>query len=337
MFAAFLEATFRRFGGSFDVLSKDDGPPSACAGTLDQAVEHVVDEISPRLRAVSGYARRLRGPVVTALRSIDQLVDAIPGVLPCQRRTYASDPRVNAFFVNYAGLQEVFSHSREVRDLFDANAGAEQCFALLCMHREERRQLGMAVEGDVLRKDVLQTAVSFTDHQLVSPGLVEADARCALKCCIFNSLIGHIHLESAGAQTRTAELERRARAWRARLRRAAPGSPTHAALRLEVDVIEAELRAPTLRLTTLDDLFNYVADSLSNPHKLVSSRQYSIFMDRLGIRYDEPGTAGARELPLAEIHVAGRRPRVACLVSFPRAELLPERDFICEASIFLAA
>jgi hypothetical protein len=336
MFAAFLQATFRRLGGTFDELSAADGPPPACAGTVDQAVEHVVDQTAPRLRAVSGYARRLRGPVITALRAIDGIVEDIPGVLPCRRSTYGSDARVNAFFVNYGTMQEVFSHSKEVRDLFDTNAGADECFALLCMHREERRQFGMDVEGEILRKDVAQTAVSFTDHQLVSPGLDEADARCALKCCIFNSLIAHIRLESAKALTRADDLDGRAQAWRARLKRETPGTARHAELQREVDAIEAELRAPTLRLATLDDHFRYVADALANPQTLVSSHRQSIFVDRLGIKYDGPDAA-ARELTLSEVHVAGHRPRVASLVRFPRAELLPARDFVREASIFLAA
>jgi hypothetical protein len=337
MFAAFLHATFRRFGGGFDALSMAEDPPPACVGTLDQAVEHVVDETSARLRAVPGYARRLREPVGVALRAVDRMVEGMPDPLHCCLATFRSDPRVNAFFVNYAGLQEVFSQSGEVRELFDDNPGADQCFALLCMHRDENRQLGMAMDGDTVRRDVLQTTVSFTDHQLVSPGLDEAAARCALKCCIFNNLIAHIRMESADAQTRAEELERRAQAWRGRLRRAAMGSPAYAALRREVEAIETELHTPALRLTTLEDHFRYVADALSNPHKLISSRRYSIFLDRLGIRHDGPGEGGAREVPLSEIHVAGRRPRVACLVSFPRAELLPERDFVREASLFLAA
>ncbi len=337
MFAEFFHMTFRRFSGGIDALSSADAPSPACAGVLDQAVEHVVDRVSPRLRAVSGYTRRLRKPVVTALHAVDQLVDAMPPVLPCDRAAYASDPRVAAFFVNHAELRAVFSQSQEVRDLFGANAGAEACFALLCMQRAEHRQLGMAVEGDVLRKDILQSTVSFTDHQLVSPGIDEVAGRCALKCCIFNSLISHIHLESAGAQTRSAELARRAQAWRARLRRATPGSPAHAALQREIDAIEAEQQAPTLKLATLNDLFDYVADALSHPTKLVSARQYSIFVDRLGVLYDAAHSAGAREVALTEIQVAGHHPRIACLVSFPRAELLPERDFVREASIFLAA
>jgi hypothetical protein len=337
MFIAFLNTTFRRFGGHFDAVAESDETAATCAGTLDEAVEHVVDEISGRLRAVPGYARRLRDPVATALRAVDRMVEDIPGALPCNRESYIADARVNAFFANHRGLQEVFSQSREVRDLFDENAGVEQCFALLCMHRDERRQLGTAVEGETLRRDVLQTTVSFSDHQLVAPGFDETDARCALKCCIVNCMVHHIRRESVEAQTRAEDLERRAQAWRARLKRAAPGSAAHAALRQEVAAIEAELQTPALRLTTLEDQFRYVADALSNPLRLVSTRQHSIFVDRLGIKYDSPHAAGVRELPLWEIQVAGQRPRVASLVCFPSAELLPERDFVREASVFLAA
>ena len=336
MFAAFLQSTFRRLGANLDPLSARGAGSSACAGTIQQAVEHVVDETAARLRAVPGYARRLRGPVITALQTIDRMVKEIPGTLDCRRSTYASDPRVNAFFVNYGDLQEVFSRSKEVRELFETNASAQQCFALLCMHRSERRRLGVAMDGDVLRKDVMQTAVSFADHHLDAPGLSEADARCALKCCIFNSLIGHIRMASAKAQTRIDELERRSRAWRERLKRQTPGSAQHAALRREVEAIDAELRTPALRLTTLEQHFRYVADALANPQALVSGHQESIFLDRMGIKHDR-AAAGVREIPLSEIHVAGRRPRVACLVSFPRAELLSVRDFIREAGIYLAA
>lgn len=337
MLTAFLHSTFRRFAGGFDQLSSADGPSATCAGTLEQAVEQVVDALSPRLRAVPGYARRLREPVATALRSVDQLVDRMTEVRPCHRAAYASDPQVNAFFVNYADVQALFSESAEVRGLFDADPDATQCFALLCMYREERRQLGMAMDGELLRRDVLQTWVNFTDHQLVSPGRDEADARCALKCCIFSNLLSQMRLDSADAQTRATELERRAQAWQARLRRATPGSPTRQALQAEIDAIDAQRRAPRLRHKTLDERFAEVIETLSHPQRLVSARDCNLFIDPLGLRCDGPDSAGARELSLMEIEVVGRSPRVACLVNFPRAELLPERDFLHEASLFLAA
>jgi len=337
MLATIMQATFRRFGGAFEQLSTTNEPSPSCTGTLEQAVEHVVDETSARLRAIPGYSRRLREPVVTALRAIDEIVDQIPGVLSCDRAAFSRDAEVNAFFANYTRVQEVFSHSKEVRNLFDGNAGADHCFALLCMHRDERRQLGIDMDGEVLRKDVLQTTVSFSDHELVSPGLNELDARCSLKCCAFNALIGHIRLTAAEAHTRADDLEGRGQAWRARLKRETPGSPEHAALQREVQRIETERATGGPLLETLEDHFRHVADALSHPEHIISNRQISVFVDRLGLKHDGPDRGGARELRLSEIQIAGEPPRVACLVSFPRAELLPVRDFLREASIFLAA
>jgi hypothetical protein len=337
MLATFLQATFRRFGGKFDELSPQAGRAPACTGTLEQAVEHVVDGTSARLRAVPGYARRLREPVITALRAIDEMVEQIPGVLTCRRGTYTADPGVGAFFVSYTHLREVFSESKEVRALFDSSVGADECYALLCMRREERRQLGVAMDGDLVRKDVMQTTISFTDHQLVSPGQDESDARCALKCCIFNSVIGHLRQKASEALTRADELEGRAQAWQGRLKRQAPGSSEHAAIQREIEEIERQRQGQDLRLDTLEDHFRYVADALSHPETIVNSRRLSVFVDRLGMKYDGPEGHQVRELEFSEIQMTGQPARVASLVCFPREELLPKRDFLREASIFLAA
>ena len=337
MLVEFLHATFRRFAGGIDRLGNPgDGSPT-CAGSLDQAVEHVIDAISPRLRAVPGYGRRLREPVAIALHGVNELVESMTAIHSYHRAGYACDPQVNAFFVNYADLQALFSQSAEIRRLFAAAPAVDQCFALLCMYRKERRQLGMALDGDLLRRDVVQTRVNFTDHQLVSPGRDEADARCALKCCIFNNLLSQLRLQAADAQTRAAELARRAQAWQGRLGRATPGSPTHQALQAEIDAIDAQRRAPNLGHKTLDQCFTERVDALSHLRRLVSARRFSLWLDPMGLRCDGPDSAGARELGLTEIQVAGRSPRIACLVRFPRAELLPARDFLEEASLFLAA
>jgi hypothetical protein len=334
---AFLEDTFRRFSGHFDQYSDTADAGPSCAHSIKMAVEHVVEETSGRLRAVSGYSRRLREPVATALRSIDEMVDQIPGVLSCQRSTFATDPHVNAFFADHNSLREVFSTSKEVRDLFDANAAAQKCFALLCMRREERRQLGMALVDDQLRKDVMQTTVSFTDHQLVSPGLDADAARCALKCCIFNCVIGHVRTRTTQLTSDTSDLENRARALNGRLRRLAAGTPEHAALQRQIEALDAELQQQGPRLSSLDDQLQFVADSLSRLDEIVACRHQTLYVDRLGIKQNGAAATNVHELRLAEIQVASKPSRVASLVSFPRSELLPERDFLREASVFLAA
>jgi hypothetical protein len=302
---------------------------------MEQAIELVVDATSPRLRAISGYARRLRGPIIDALRSIDGMVDRIPGVICCRRETFIADPRVNAFFVSPDNLQQVFSRSKEIRELFGANADADRCYALMCMHRQERSQLGMSIEDDMLRKDVMQTSVSFTDHELVSPGLGEDDARAALKCSIFTSLVGHIRRQATDSHHRSQGLQARARALRARLNRAGGSDAQHDALASELREIDAEMQALQPKVDSLPDQFRFVLDALASPQDIIGIRNHSIYIDRFGIKHDRLGAPYVRELPLTEIHVDGQRPRIASLVSFPRNELLPKRDFLQEASLFL--
>lgn len=339
MLTDFLNDMFRRFGGEFVTWSEEDTPGPKCERNLDQAVDFVVEETSSRLRAVSGYARRLRKPVATTFQYIDKIIEQVPGVFPCRRSAFSEDPMVNAIFVNYTHLQEVFSESKEVRELFYTNPAAEECHALLCMQRKERRQLGMALVGDEVRKDVLQATVSFTDHQVVSPGVQEADTRCALKCCVFKSLIAHIRSEANRARTRSSDLQTRHRTLRSRLKRLEAESVHGTAgneLVRQIDAIEKELQNLEPRLVSLEDHFQYVADVLSHPDQYLSSYKQEIYIDRMGIKQKDDTGGTTRKLSLDEIQIAHQHPRVAALVRFPREELLPEKDFLRESSIFLA-
>ena len=205
MLSEFLQETFHRFSGNFK-LQSDQALDPACATSLDQAVEFVVNETSNRLRLVSNHETKLKKAIVHSLHYIDELVEQVPGIIPCGQSSFGEDPRVNAFFVNCDHIQEVFSRSKEVRDLFDSNPTIKECYALLCMRREERQQFGMDLVGDEVRKDVMQTTVSFSDHQIVTPGADEDDSRCALKCCIFRSLIGYIRSEMAKANNQSESL-----------------------------------------------------------------------------------------------------------------------------------
>lgn len=339
MLPAFLHETFDRLRGGTQAWSREPIADSSCVNSVDQIAEFVIDQTSSRLRAIPGSVRRLRGPVANAMRHIDQIVEQVPGVLPCGRSTFTADPRVNAFFVDHKHLQQVFSQSKEVRALFDVHPDVAECFGLLCMHGEERQQLGMALIDDLVRSDVMQTTVSFTDHQIVSPGSDEADARCALKCCIFKSLIGHIQKQSMTAETEAYELENRHRALRARLRRLElhpTGGGDRTDVQCQLNAIEERLQGQGPRLVSLEDRLRFVIEVLSHPEHVLRARKRSIYVDRMGIKHDHL-EKGACELHLSEVQIGRQRPRVASLVCFRRDELLPQRDFLKEASVFLDA
>jgi hypothetical protein len=336
MLSAFLQATFARLNGGLAAWNQAGGGSAPNAIDFSQAVEHVVDETYPRLRMAPGYARRLRGPVENAFRYIDELVESIPPAILCCRSNYVSDPQVNAFFAGPDHIQKVFSESEEVRSLFDSSPDVCECWALLCMRKEERRQFGMDLAGDDVRREVLQTGVSFTDHQIVSPGVEEADARRALKCCIFNSLLGYARRRAKTAKETALELGNRRKALQGRLTRA---SDEHAAreLQAQIDQLEQGLAQESLKLVTLNDHLEFVAEVLGNPAQYVSRGGHDLRLSRLGIKLEGQSDKAGYEVPLAEIHVACHEPRIAALVRFRRDELLARHDYLRKADLFLVA
>ena len=63
MMTAFLQEAFSRFGKEAKAPPGQAGSYTPESGFLAQAIERVLDETLPRLRAVPGYRRRLEGPV----------------------------------------------------------------------------------------------------------------------------------------------------------------------------------------------------------------------------------------------------------------------------------
>jgi hypothetical protein len=310
-----------------------------CETVLADVVEHVVDETDGRLRALPGYARRLREPVATAIRHIDAMVEGFPDARLCSRSAFGMDPSVNAFFVDANHLREVFSQSLEVRQLFEENPSARECWALLCMRREERQHLGMGLNGDAVQREVMQTAVSFTDHQVISPGATEIDARCALKCCVLKGFLGHIRRQVGGATTTVADLETRLRVLRGRLKEAnrrADAVEDRSRLERNIGQAEQDLAGVGLRLATLDDQLAFVAESLAKPEQFLTGGISRLRVSRLGIKLEGASTEAGNEIELSEIHIASHGPRVGSLVRFPREELLPQPDFFRNADLFLA-
>lgn len=327
---SFLQDIFLRFN---DTVNAETAEPS-CSGTLTQAVEHLVDKTYSRLRFLPSYSRRLRAPLMTAFRAIDELVEKVPGAILCSRAAFSKDPRVNAFFSDPKQLQEVFSQSEEIHELLDAEPEAAACWALLCMKKEEHRQLGMSLVGDRVRKDVMQTTVNFLDHRIFSPATSEEEARRSLKCCIFEGLLVHIQKRVRDEKVNLIELENRRDFLLAHLNRKEVESRTE--MQAEFDRIEKTLAQEVPRLASLESRLGLVVEILEHPTRYVSGHSISIHLSRTGVKLDGDQADADNAIPLFEIRIASQGTRVAALVEFPRAELLPRQDFIRKADRFLA-
>lgn len=339
MFAQLLQQIF------FSLAGQHAGPSSGadggrfCRGGLDDALEHVVDALDKRLRMAPRYTHALSEPVAGLLRYIDTVGESVPGPVICSRSSFSGDNYVNAFFASPGHIQEVFSQSEEVRRLFDDSAMAEDCWALLCMNFEEKTQPGLTLVGDEVRRDVMQTSINLGNHQVVSPGVDEASARCALKCCMFDAFLSHIRREIVAASKRDQAVQARLQALRARQRRAAQRHGDSAgvtATQKEIDALQQESVAGDAQMGSVAGRLEFVVDALSRPESFITAEPCLVHVNRRAVKLEPASDGKAADLRLSKIRIASQGPRVGALVRFPRSELLPKPDMLKQADLFLA-
>jgi hypothetical protein len=138
-----------------------------------EATAHVVQLVDPRLALCPGYATRLEPGVRKALAHCIEMEAQMPPEISVVPGTWASDSQLFAFFATESDFLRVCSRSTELLQFFDENPLAEAAYGALTAVVVERKVMGPAIVNGMLRQDVLQTTVSFTDHKLT---IVAADA-----------------------------------------------------------------------------------------------------------------------------------------------------------------
>ncbi|MCO6413024.1 MAG: hypothetical protein J5I92_09800 [Thiogranum sp.] len=316
------------------------------AATVQEAVERVVDGIEPRLRLVPGYRRKLQQATATALDYVNELVDRIPPVLEVTPATFVSDPQVNAFFATPEDLRNIFSQSPELRAFFDdiANSEATEGYALLCTTEHEKTLLGSELNGDILRRDVMQTAVYFSEHKVMSPAPSEADVRRGLKQCIFDALVIHALRHIANLKSQRRDLEDQRRILHARLRaRQAQGNgltrllasaypeaeaSTQQDLEQQLAETEQKLARMPASLDVLGGYLDEVRTILAQPQAFIRLRLVTFNLDRMGIKVGNGSSQAGQQVRFAEIEIVNVLKRVVALVRYPRREMLEQRSVI---------
>jgi hypothetical protein len=203
------------------------------------------------------------------------------------------------------------------------------------MQMEENRKFGMALSENMIQREVLQTTISFTDHQVYSPGTSEEEARLALKCCIFHGILDHIRDRLIEAKTRHIEHKQELSMLRNRLRRVEQQGAIEKErldLQTQIESLEDSLINAAQRPPTLDDLLSFASDALRNTKQFVSASYQRVRLTHMCVVVDQDSKEPAYDIDLVNIKIANNVPRVAALVRFRRNELLPEKNFLQETN-----
>ena len=321
-----------------ELFAKTDIP----ANVLNEAIECVIDGIEPKLRYFPGYKKILNNGVANSLAYISNLVDTIPEPIFISKKTFFTDPQIKAYFVTIADIQDVFSSNTELRSFFEApeNCNLDEACALLCMNETEKTVLGMEQHGDIIQRDVIQTALNFSEHKILSPATCEAEVRKGIKQCIFDALITHAlqQIIEHKQQKRGLETQRSILNSRLKTRQSQGGglsqllsSANEAELSVNIEQQIAENEKKLQKLPTSWDAPRFymeiIKDILTHPENFIRIKAKSFNITKMGIVTSENSSQSVNTIHFNEILIANVLDRAIAIVCYPRSEILPRKSF----------
>ncbi len=294
---------------------------------IAQAVEMVVDVVDPKIRVVSRYNKRLQSAVDTTWQFLDTLMNYLPTALHISRKSFSIDPRVRVLFENVDSMIRLLNDSAHVTEFFDSHPEAETSFVFLSMEKNERTILGVELDGDMLKRDVMQTAVTFTDHHLLSPALNEREAKEGIKCLGFVGLLNRVNQVIMQSHFEIKRLEERKQELTAEIRNLKTSSKSKAdddtlatmsieKLHNELHEIERDLLQARMETDSPERHLQLIVDILQEPDKCLKAKSESISVNNLGIKAEQ-----AHIIEYVEMEIEKLFKRVAMVVSLHRDDL----------------
>lgn len=298
---------------------------------IKRAIERAVDGTDPRLRALPGYRKKLRAAVVHAIDHVVAMVDSLPLPLELSRSDFTSNPELIAYFASFTHAQEILDLDPVLNE-WRAVPGhtGENIVALLLMEQAERQTFGIALEDDMLHRDVAQTTVSFGGQRLVDPANTEQDARRLLKRRAFDHLLTLVLARIVAAHSERNELEHEryllrrkstalaAGRWGFDANTGTPPDPDN--LQQQLADIDSQLKALGGGAGLLKVHLDYLVEVLSQAKQHFWSEPGSLIVDRMGVKQAQ-ASARAPEITLTVLRNAAGRRLVARLVKIPPAML----------------
>jgi hypothetical protein len=320
------------------------------------AVERIV-ALSPHLRMARRYETRLQPAVVTALRYVAGVVDAIPPAREASAAAWSLDPYIHAFFAGPDDVAPALSRSADLRAWFGQNPAEQEAHAVLGMAMKEKRVLGTAQEGETMRRDVVQETISFSDHQVRMCGRSEAELRDEIvrRLVVQLGLQGMARFTAQQAERGLLERERALLQTRLRLLEregagigalvgdgAAAGAAAADAdelARLQADIADngEAIQRLGLRSEALDRELAEVCAVLADPaaHLFVETRNCVLSGMNVVQPPGQPDGGDALVFQVAQIPTVPPQARAFALVRFARADLRPPDGLLDDAARLL--
>ena len=289
-----------------------------------KALDLVGEIVDPLLKSAPGFERHLTPPVEHVLGYCEGVVAGLPGPIDMDRQAFSANPLVHALFATADDIDQMLGRSQAIRDCLAEPQcwESEYFYALFAARRQEKKQLGIAQQGDMLQNDVPQVVMYFCDQTLVEP-------HCNLEITLENlrnrgleSLLHtfHDHVEALRSERdglRADVSMERAHLTVLRGRSPGPEFTTHTRHLAELD---GKLRE-TVKSLMPDQILPALAAYLREPEASLGLSPVSVTVDRLGVVSDQPGDdVNVHTLKFSEIRGRDKRNYMVMLARIRRDE-----------------
>ncbi len=306
---------------------------------IREATDYVVKVTNPRLTLVSRYRERLAPAVKAAIEHLRGVATTLPVPREASAASWASDPSIHAFFAVADDVPRLFSRSQEVQAFFARESAAPDVCAVLGMALVKQKGLGMAMHGEVLRRDVPQTTFSFTDHKMRVLAASEPELRREIGRRVLDQLALQVLARAGEAQSRRQSLEHERALLRTRLRilqqqgtglgsMAGGGDAAREqdlpGVEARLDENERELAALGVGADALEQALDDLVDVLSHPGREIEFASNRVLLTPMNVLVDGEVTEPGRTVEFHTVQLAGNPAsgRAITLVRFSRADLL---------------
>ena len=308
---------------------------------INQIIENIVDDIDPRLRSISSYKKTLFPCVKHILAYAEIACSHLPGPIEFSKEARRNNATVRSLFANHKKMTEVFSRCKELQDFFKAHPSADCAYMILGMRKTENQVFGIKQQGEIIRKDVPQTTVTFNDYRISNPSTSEASLRVNLHERALHECVAQTMSRLLSEQSHCENLEEQKIKLKMQLRMLQhqedglePLMHDDSSLLQRISEVKESLAniqisqdETTCNIGTLNSTLDKTASLLDNPEELVNVSTISLCIDRLNHLVDDDSGNDEDRVNLAQVTFSDNEKRVGLLVVFPKKEfIVPERS-----------
>ncbi|HMV06393.1 MAG TPA: hypothetical protein PKA30_12690 [Accumulibacter sp.] len=305
--------------------------------TVQRAAEKAIALTNPRLRVLPDCHSRLIPAVRRTVIFLTEVLRGLPPARPISAAAWSSDAALRAFFVAPSDIPAMLGRSQNLRTVFAKFPELDAAYLVLGMALNEQRSLGIALQGTIVQRDVVQTSISFSDHRAHLCSRDESRLHRLVGAQAYEFLLAEALSEIGEDRVERQELEANRALIGARLRllrqqgpglgsmfdAGLPGNSEQATLEAKLVENEQQLAAIGGGESALEAELDCLIQVLDNPQRYLRVEQRELRLNTMNVVVgaDDSGPVADVRFSLAELAGSSPRRRAFVLFHVARSEL----------------